>query len=260
MKSIKEVLKNNSESGRATLVTFISCGDPEISFTEKLVKAACKGGADIIELGVPFSDPMADGPVIRLAGRKALEHGCTLEKVLECIASLRKEFPETPFVLFSYYNVLFSRGLEKFAAEAEAAGVDAVLAVDVVLEDRDELLSVLRAHNMTLVPLVAPTTPLERAAKIAEGLEDSFLYAVTVKGVTGARAELPPELEQHLKEVKNVTGMPVLAGFGVSTPQQAERINRSADGFIIGSAIVKLLLDHPDETGLKQLAEFARGF
>lgn len=260
MNRIQNLFAASRKSGKKIFAAYLTMGFPDMDFSRRAVETMIRNGVDIIEFGVPFSDPMADGPVIRLAGRKALEHGCTLEKVLECIASLRKEFPETPFVLFSYYNVLFSRGLEKFAAEAEAAGVDAVLAVDVVLEDRDELLTVLRAHNMTLVPLVAPTTSLERAAKIAEGLEDSFLYAVTVKGVTGARAELPPELEQHLKEVKNVTGMPVLAGFGVSTPQQAERINRSADGFIIGSTIVKLLLDHPDETGLQQLAEFARGF
>ena len=135
-----------------------------------------------------------------------------------------------------------------------------MLAVDVVYEDRGELLDVLRRHNMTLVPLVAPTTHLDRVAEIAKGLEDSFLYVITVNGVTGARAGLPPELKQRLTDIRSVTGMPVLAGFGVSNPEQAAGIGKDADGFIIGSAIVRILLDNPDETGLKKLAEFAKAF
>ena len=260
MNRIQNLFAASRRSGRKIFAAYLTMGFPDMEISRRAVEALIENGADIIEFGVPFSDPMADGPVIREAGRKSLERGTTLESVLATIAPLRGKYPQTPFVLFSYYNVLFSRGLEKFASEAEAAGVDAVLAVDVVLEDRAELLSVLRAHGMTLVPLVAPTTPLERVAEIAKGVEDSFLYAITVKGVTGARTELPPELEQRLGEIKSVSGMPVLAGFGVSTPRQAEMIGHAADGFIVGSAIVRILLDHPDESGVEELGRFAASF
>lgn len=260
MNRIQKLFAASKASGKKIFTAYLTMGVPDMAYSERAVETLLDNGADIIEFGVPFSDPMADGPVIRLAGQKALEHGTKLQDILDCIARLRKKYPDTPFVLFSYYNVLFSRGLEKFASAAEAAGVDAVLAVDVVCEDREELLDVLRRHNMTLVPLIAPTTHLDRVAEIAKGVEDSFLYVITVKGITGTRAELPPELEQRLTDIKSVSGMPVLAGFGVSTPEQAAVIGKVADGFIIGSAIVKILLDSPDETGLKKLAEFTSAF
>lgn len=260
MSRIQTLFAAAKASGKKIFTAYLTMGFPDMKYSERAVETLIDNGVDIIEFGVPFSDPMADGPVIRLAGQKALAHGTKLQDILDCIARLRVKYPETPFVLFSYYNVLFSRGLEAFAAAAESAGVDAVLAVDVVYEDRGELLDVLRRHNMTLVPLVAPTTHLDRVAEIAKGLEDSFLYVITVNGVTGARAGLPPELKQRLTDIRSVTGMPVLAGFGVSNPEQAAGIGKDADGFIIGSAIVRILLDNPDETGLKKLAEFAKAF
>lgn len=260
MNRIQKLFASAKANGKKVFTAYLTMGFPDMEYSERAVETLLDNGADIIEFGVPFSDPMADGPVIREAGQKALAHGTKLQDILDCIARLRMKYPDAPFVLFSYYNVLFSRGLEKFAAAAEAAGVDAVLAVDVVLEDRQELLDVLRKHNMTLVPLIAPTTHLDRVAEIAKGVEDSFLYVITVKGITGARAELPAGLEQRLNDIKSVSGMPVLAGFGVSKPEQAAMIDKVADGFIIGSAIVRILLENPNDTGLRNLAEFTQAF
>lgn len=260
MNRIQKLFASAKANGKKVFTAYLTMGFPDMEYSERAVETLLDNGADIIEFGVPFSDPMADGPVIREAGQKALAHSTKLQDILDCIARLRRKYPDAPFVLFSYYNVLFSRGLEKFAAAAEAAGVDAVLAVDVVLEDRQELLDVLRKHNMTLVPLIAPTTHLDRVAEIAKGVEDSFLYVITVKGITGARAELPAGLEQRLNDIKSVSGMPVLAGFGVSKPEQAAMIDKVADGFIIGSAIVRILLENPNDTGLRNLAEFTQAF
>lgn len=260
MNRIQKLFAKAETENKKVFTAFLTMGFPSIEFSEKAVGTLIDNGADIIEFGVPFSDPMADGPVIRDAARIALQNGTKLQDILDCMERLRKKYPEVPFVLFSYYNVIFSRGLEEFAAKAEKAGVDAVLAVDVVLEDRAELLEPLRRHHLTLVPLVAPTTHLDRVAEIAKGVEDSFLYVITVNGVTGARAELPRELTQRLNDIRRVSGIPVLAGFGVGRPEQAKVICQACDGFIIGSAIVKILLDNPNDEGLKKLAEFTKAF
>ena len=165
----------------------------------------------------------------------------TLGDVIALAARVRAKHPETGLVLFSYYNLIFSTGLESFAADAEKAGVDGVLAVDLPLEERGELLPVLRRHDLTLVPLIAPNTPMERVVKSAEDLDDSFLYVITVKGTTGARTELPPELSDRLESIRKAVKVPIAAGFGVSTKAQAAEIGRHADGFIVGSALVRRL-------------------
>ncbi len=260
MNRIQTLFAKAKANNEKIFTAYLTMGFPNMEYSERTVETLIDNGVDIIEFGVPFSDPMADGPVIRDAARIALQNGANLAGILKTIARLRKRCPDVPFVLFSYYNVLFSYGLERFAEEAEQAGVDAVLAVDVVLEEREELLNVLRPHHMTVVPLVAPTTHLDRVAEIAKGVEDSFLYVITVNGVTGARAELPAELTRRLNEIRNVSGMPVLAGFGIGRPEQAEAVCRACDGFIVGSAIVKILLDNPNDEGLKKIAEFAKAF
>ena len=260
MNRIQTLFAKAKAENRSIFTAYLTMGYPDMAFSEKAVEALIDHGVDIMEFGVPFSDPMADGPVIRDAARIALQNGANLKKILASIARLRKRYPTVPFILFSYYNVIFSYGLERFAEEAEQAGVDAVLPVDVVLEEREELLEPLRRHNMTIVPLVAPTTHLDRVAEIARGLEDSFLYVITVNGVTGARAELPHELTRRLHDIRQVSGMPVLAGFGIGKPEQAEAACRACDGFIVGSAIVKILLDNPNDEGLKKIAEFASSF
>ena len=227
--------------GRGAFVAYVTTGFPSLEKSEQAVDDVIAAGADVIELGVPFSDPFADGGVIRAAAYKALENGTTLDDVIALAKRIRARHPQTGLVLFSYYNLIFSKGLEAFADAAADAGIDAVLAVDLPLEEREELLSVLRPRGIGYVPLVAPNTPLERVKTSADGVGDSFLYVITVKGTTGARAELPPDLASRLDAIRAVSGIPVAAGFGISTKAQAEEVSRHADGFVVGSALVKCL-------------------
>ena len=226
---------------RGAFVAYLTIGYPTLEGSEKAVDAAIAGGADIVELGVPFSDPFADGGVIRSAAYKALANGTTLDAVIALAKRVRAKHPETGIVLFSYYNPVFSKGLEAFADAAADAGIDAVLAVDLPVEEREELLCTLRPRGIGFIPLVAPNTPLDRVAEIAGGTGDGFLYVMTVKGTTGERSELPPDLSGRLDAIRSISPIPVAAGFGISTKAQADVVSRHADGFIVGSALVKRL-------------------
>ena len=227
--------------GRGAFVAYMTMGYPTLAKSEEAVDQLIAGGADVIELGVPFSDPFADGGVIRRAAYEALQGGVTLDDVLAAAKRLRARHPDTAFVLFTYYNLIFSKGLAAFARAAAEADIDAVLSVDLPLEERDELLDVLRPYGITYVPLIAPNTPLERVVESAAGLADSFLYVITVKGVTGARTELPADLTARLDAIRAAVKLPVAAGFGISTQAQADVVSRHADGFVVGSALVKRL-------------------
>lgn len=229
--------------GRGAFIAYLTMGAPTPVASEAAVDALVAGGADIIELGVPFSDPFADGAVIRSAAYTALAQGVSLDDVLAMARRLRAKHPETAFVLFSYYNPIFSMGLETFAHKAVDVGIDAVLVVDLPLEERAELLDVLNPHGIAYVPLIAPNTPMTRVVESAAGLENTFLYVITVKGVTGARTELPSDLSTRLDTIRHVVDLPVAAGFGISTREQAEMVSRHADGFIVGSALVRRLRD-----------------
>ena len=230
---ITECFAKAKSEGRGAFVAYMTIGYPTLEKSEAAVETLISEGADIIELGVPFSDPFADGAVIRAAAYEALRQGVTLHDVIALAKRVRSRHPETGLVLFSYYNLLFANGLEKFADEAADAGIDAVLAVDLPLEERDELLAVLKPRGMSYVPLIA------RVKASAEGLENTFLYVITVKGITGARKELPKELSSRLDEVRAAVKLPIAAGFGISSKEQADEICRHADGYIIGSALVK---------------------
>ena len=227
--------------GRGAFISYLTMGYPTLAKSEEAVDNAIAGGVDIVELGVPFSDPFADGGVIRSAAYEALKQGVCLDDVLAAAKRLRAKHPETAFVLFTYYNVIFSKGLETFAKAAAEADIDAVLSVDLPLEERDALLDVLKPYGITYVPLIAPNTPIERVKESAEGLENSFLYIITVKGITGARAELPPDLTARLDAIRAAVRLPIAAGFGISTQAQADVISQHADGFVVGSALVKRL-------------------
>lgn len=240
-KRITNCFAKAKAEGRGAFVAYLTMGYPSLETCEKGADQLIAGGVDILELGVPFSDPFADGAVIRSAAYKALEQGVNLDMVLESAARIRAKHPYTALVLFTYYNLIFSKGLENFAAAAEKAGIDAVLAVDLPLEERDELLAVLKPHNLTYIPLIAPNTPIERVKASAEGLEDSFLYIITVKGITGERKELPKELTARLDEIRAAVKLPIAAGFGISTKEQAKTVSAHADGFVVGSALVKRL-------------------
>ena len=239
MNRIQKTFARCKAEGKAAYVAYLTMGAPTLEKSFAAAETLLGEGVDILELGVPFSDPVADGAVIRAAANRALANGVTLANVLAGVSGLRARHPDTPVVVFTYYNILYSYGLKRFADEAAERGVDAVLVVDLPLEERGELLDVLRPAGLTLVPLVAPTTGPARVRAIAEGLEDSFLYAVTVKGTTGQRASLPPELASRLTEIKRLVSLPVVAGFGIRTPEEGAAVASHCDGFVIGSALVE---------------------
>ena len=241
MNRITESFARAKAESRGAFVAYLTVGYPTLEKSEAAADALVAGGVDVLELGVPFSDPFADGGVIRSAAYEALRQGMTLGKVLDMAKRLRSRHPDTGVVLFSYYNPIFSMGLGKFADAAADAGVDAVLSVDLPLEEREELLEVLRPKDIGYVPLIAPNTPIERVKASAEGVGDSFLYVITVKGTTGARTELPPDLTSRLEAILAVSPIPVAAGFGISTKAQADVVSQHADGYIVGSALVKRL-------------------
>lgn len=243
MKRITEAFQKARSEGRGAFIAYLTIGFPSIEASERAADDLIAGGADIIELGVPFSDPFADGGVIRKAAYEALRQGVTLDDVLATAKRLRARHPSTGLVLFTYYNLVFSKGLEAFADAAADAGIDAVLCVDLPLEEREELLAALRPRNISFIPLIAPNTPMERVAASAQGLDNSFLYVITVKGITGERKELPPDLTGRLDEIRKCTSLPIAAGFGISTREQAKTVCEHADGFIVGSAIVKRLAE-----------------
>ena len=238
---IKRCFARAKAEERGAFVAYLTMGYPTLAQSEAAVDDLVAGGVDIVELGVPFSDPFADGAVIRSAAYEALKQGVTLDGVLAAAKRIRARHPETGLVVFTYYNLIFSKGLEAFAQAAADAGIDAVLSVDLPLEERDELLDVLRPHGLTVVPLIAPNTPLERVVASAAGLDDTFLYVITVKGTTGARTELPADLTARLDAIRAAVKIPIAAGFGISTRAQAEVVSRHADGFVVGSALVKRL-------------------
>ena len=240
---IQTAFERAKAEGRGAFVAYLTMGFPTVEASERAADEAIANGADVLELGVPFSDPFADGGVIRSAAYAALEQGVNLNGVLAIAKRLRAKHPDTGLVLFSYYNPVFSMGLSSFADAAMQAGIDAVLVVDLPLEEREELLSALRPCGVGLVPLVAPNTPIERVKASGEGVGDSFLYVITVKGTTGARTELPADLADRLDAIRRVSPLPVAAGFGISTRAQADEVSRHADGFVVGSALVRCVAE-----------------
>ena len=228
--------------GRKAAVGYVTAGCPDTASSLEFMRGMVEGGVDILELGIPFSDPTADGPVIQHSSQTALRNGFTIEEIFEIAATLRKEYPELGLVLFSYYNPIYFMGLENFAKRAEAAGVDGALVVDVPFEERSEIEPVLNAHGIELIPLVSPATGAERMKKITASCR-SFVYYITVRGVTGTRSALPDDLMRNLTALRKVSPAPVAAGFGISTPETARAAAQGADGIVIGSAFVKIQLD-----------------
>ena len=228
----------NIFAARKPLVIFTSVGYPTEEQSEQAVCAAIEKGADIIELGVPFSDPMADGPVISAASQVAIKEGMTLPKTIAFAARLRAKYPQTGLILFSYMNPLLHIGYDAVCQQLADAGVDGILPVDLPLEERDELLAPARAHGLHVIPLVSPLTPEDRVAKIVEGMT-GFVYYINVAGVTGARDTLPPEVAERIAMIKQHTSLPVAAGFGIASAAAAKAAANAADGVISGSGFVK---------------------
>lgn len=221
------------------LIIFDSCGYPTMAESEKRLEEIISGGTDIIELGVPFSDPMADGAVIQRASQIALAAGATLPKILDMAKRIRSRHPDVGLVLFGYYNIFLQYGLSKLVADLENIGIDGILIVDLPYEEREEFLAVSANHDVDLIPLIGPSTDIERAKKLTSNA-GGFAYCITVRGVTGERKELPPELTERLRALREACDLPVAAGFGISNPETAAMVAKNADAIVIGSAVVKL--------------------
>jgi len=220
------------------LVTFITAGDPDLDTTEEMIRLLADAGADIIELGVPFSDPMADGPTIQLASERALAAGTTLAGILATVTKIRASL-DIPIILMGYLNPIHAYGYERFAVDAARAGVDGVLLVDMPPEESDEFLRHAVPNGLNVIFLLTPTSDKSRIAAV-DRLGRGFVYYVTVTGVTGMRTETSATLAAELAKVRKKIRLPVMAGFGISTPQQAAEVAAMADGVVVGSAIVKL--------------------
>ena len=223
-------------SGELGIVAYITAGDPSLEATLKFVLALDEAGADVIELGIPFSDPLADGPTIQRASERALKAGTTLARVLDLIPRIR-ESSEVPLLLFGYYNPILQMGLEKFAAAASSAGVDGVLVTDLTPEESDDYRRVLAAHHLDTVFLGAPTSTDDRLKKIA-ACSSGFLYLISRTGVTGEKDALPADLPALLRRARNVTQLPIAVGFGISQPVHVSVLGGLADAAVIGSALV----------------------
>ena len=218
-------------------IPFITCGDPSLEVTEQLVYALEEAGADLIELGIPFSDPTAEGPVIQAANVRALSGGVTTDKIFEMVEKIRKR-TAIPMVFMTYANVVFSYGTERFVKKAADLGMDGLILPDVPFEEKEEFDSVCRAHGLDLISLIAPTSH-ERIARIAREAE-GFVYCVSSLGVTGMRSSITTDIGAMVKLVKAEKDIPCAVGFGISTPEQAKKMADQSDGAIVGSAIVKL--------------------
>lgn len=225
------------ENGKA-FIAFITCGDPDLETTAAAVRAAVQGGADLIELGIPFSDPTAEGPVIQGANLRALKNGITTDKIFEFAAELRRDV-KIPIVFMTYANVVFSYGTERFISSCSNVGIDGIILPDLPFEEKNEFLPSCRRFEVDLISLVAPTSE-NRVAMIAKEA-DGFLYIVSSLGVTGTRSEIKTDLSDIVSVIRQNTSIPCAIGFGISTPEQARKMADIADGAIVGSAIVKLL-------------------
>ena len=225
------------------LVAYVTCGDPNIATTRDIILAACRGGADIIELGVPFSDPVADGPVIQRASERALKQGTSLEDVLRLAAEVRKE-TDAGLIVFTYLNPMLRFGVERFCAEAAKAGVDGALITDLTVEEAGDYRRMMAAHNLDTVFLAAPTSPDQRLKAITAACQ-GFVYAVSRTGITGAQKQLAADVQDLVKRIRKFTALPVAVGFGISNPQQFAEVGKFADGVVVGSAIVQLIEQNP---------------
>lgn len=262
MSRIEETFAVLKEQQKTALIPFITAGDPDLGVTAKLVLALADAGADLIELGVPFSDPMADGPTIQAASERALAAGTTLKGVLQLVTEVRKT-TQIPLVLMGYYNPVFHYRAEIFARDAAAAGVDALLLVDLPAEEVAEISEVMLESRIDLITLLAPTTPRERMARLAAAA-GGYLYYVSMTGVTGAQKISPEDIRVAVEELKEMTDIPVAVGFGITTAAEAKAVGAFADGVIVGSALVKIIAEYGQSEELlpevtKFIAELKHG-
>jgi tryptophan synthase alpha chain len=245
---IAEAFRKVSAEGRAALIPYLTLGYPTPHLSLELVEAAVAGGADLVELGIPFSDPLADGPTIQRATHLALQQGMTVPRCLEMAAELRASGVEVPLLFMGYVNPILAYGVEAFVQDSPQAGINGFIVPDLPPEEADEIEAACRHSGLALVYLLAPTSTEERVALVAERSQ-GFVYLVSLVGVTGARDALPPGLVEFVGRVRKVTEMPLAVGFGISTPAQARRVGELANGVVVGSAILRLV---EDEAAVKQ--------
>ncbi len=224
--------------GKKAFVAYIMGGDPDVATSLAVMKGLPAAGVDVIELGMPFTDPMADGPTIQLAGQRALDGGMTMDKVLDMVRDFRAGDTETPIVLMGYYNPIYSRGVDRFLSEATAAGIDGLIVVDLPPEEDSELCLPAKAAGLNFIRLATPTTDDKRLPKVLQNTS-GFVYYVSITGITGAAAAQATDVAPEVARIKSQTDLPIIVGFGISTPENARDIAGIADGCVVGSAIVK---------------------
>lgn len=257
-KRIEALFQRLKAAREKALITFVTAGDPDIRTSREVITELEKSGADLIELGIPFSDPMADGPTIQASSERALKKGVHIPDVLKLVSDIRKK-SEVPIVLFGYYNPVLQYGLDRFAKDASKAGADGLLIVDLPAEEADELKAALDARSMDLIFLLTPTSD-EKRIKLTASKASGFIYFVSVTGVTGARTSFSANVQNYVRRIKKITSVPVGVGFGISTPAQAKEASKNADAVIVGSALVNIIArNQGSKKLLKELASLTSG-
>ncbi|MBD2123300.1 tryptophan synthase subunit alpha [Trichocoleus sp. FACHB-262] len=257
MISVSQCFESLRDRGQCALIPFITAGDPDLATTAEALRVLDRSGADLIELGVPYSDPLADGPVIQAAATRALQRGTRLEAVLEMVRQVSPEL-RSPIVLFTYYNPILNQGIENFLKQIADAGVKGLVVPDLPLEESETLIQTAANLGVEVVLLVAPTSPRERIEAIARQAQ-GFIYLVSVTGVTGIRTELESRAQDILMDLRTITDKPIGVGFGISQPEHARQVmDWGADAVIVGSAFVKRLADGTPAQGLRAIEEFCR--
>ncbi|GAP95086.1 tryptophan synthase subunit alpha [Leptolyngbya sp. NIES-2104] len=257
MASVSERFEQLRNQGRCALIPFLTAGDPDLETTAEALQILDRSGADLIELGVPYSDPLADGPVIQAAATRSLQNGTRLEDVLQLVKQVSPNL-RSPIILFTYYNPILNRGIESFLKDISEAGAKGLVVPDLPLEEAETLLRPAKEHGIELTLLVAPTSPRERISAIAQQSQ-GFTYLVSTTGVTGMRSQMESRVKDLIAELRQVTDKAIGVGFGISQPEQARQVmNWGADAAIVGSAFVKRLSEGSPAEGLKAIEEFCQ--
>lgn len=255
---IEEVLRRLKDRGEKALIIYITAGDPDLEVTEKLVYSIAEAGADIVELGIPFSDPLADGVTIQQASQRALERNTNIPKILSTIVKIRKK-TSIPITLMTYYNPIYCYGLDRFVIDSKKAGVDGFIIPDLPLEESEEFRDITNKAGMDLISFLAPTSTSERISAIAQSAR-GFIYCVSVTGVTGIRKNFSLKIVEMIEKIRSYTNKPLAIGFGISGPEQAKEATKYADAVIVGSAVVKLIENSGGDLSimLPQVSNFVR--
>lgn len=254
---ISETFKALAAKKEKALIPYIMAGDPSLDLTESLVLALEQAGADLIELGVPFSDPIADGPVIQKAAERALQSGTSLRRILAMVKTLRTK-TQIPLILMTYYNTIMAMGEKNFCQEAVKAGIDGVIVPDMPPEEADTLQKAAEAHGPCLIYLLAPTSTSNRKTEVIRRTH-GFIYYVSITGITGAKLQGLPDIEKTVRALRKKAKKPIAVGFGIATPEDARKMAAFADGVIVGSALVKIIAQHQQDSALlKKVSTFTR--